>query len=224
MLLIQSRMDSLTAEITRKKRDSADWIDELIDIVLVYADEIRNAIQEAVQSLYEEQYYGVWYSNSAQPLSAPELWQGLHDKLSGENFFERIEELLNPETILIADSKGLADVTRQINALVGNEGERATNAARQQAGIDAEDVADVIATKTWDATLDERTRDTHWLLHSQTVGINDWFQTINGRTQRPGEFRVPEEDINCRCRLIVRLHGDYPELVADSYDEWVANA
>ena len=217
-------MDSLTAEITRRKREDGDWIDALIDLVLVYADDIRDAVQEAVQSLYEEQYYGVWYSNGAQPLSVPELWQGLHDKLSGEDFFERISTLFDLENILLMDENGIKNVTRELDNLAKNEGARAVNAARQQAGIDAEDVADVIATKTWDATLDERTRDTHWLLHGQTVGINDWFRTVNGRTQRPGEFGLPEEDINCRCRLVIRLNGDYPGHSADSYDEWLQTA
>lgn len=214
-------MQELATEIARRKHGSDDWIDELIDIVMVLADEMRDAITDKIQNLYREQYYGVLYSNGADAFVTPDEWNGLHDKLSGKDCYERLDELLNPATLPLMDDRELADISRQLGELIGNEGERAVNAARQQAGTDAENEADVLATKTWNAMLDERTRATHWLLHGTTVGINDWFRTVNGRTQRPGEFHIPEEDVNCRCRLVIQIHGEYPRVEANSYDAWL---
>lgn len=213
-------MQELTTEITRKCNSD----DLLIDIVLVVADDLRDTITDAIQELYTEQYYGVLYVNNAARICEPDGWNGLHDKLSGRDFYERFDEIFDPENVIFDLENGLKNVTREVNNLVGNEDTRAVNAARQQAGIDAESEADVLATKTWDATLDERTRDTHWLLHGTTVGIDDWFQTVNGRTQYPGGFGIPEEDINCRCRLIIQLHGEYPEHIASTYKKWLETA
>lgn len=55
--------------------------------------------------------------------------------------------------------------------------------------------------KKWDATLDEKTRDTHFLLHGTTKLIDDYFETVNGKALTPGTFGIAEEDCNCRCIL-----------------------
>lgn len=59
--------------------------------------------------------------------------------------------------------------------------------------------------KVWDATLDEKTRDTHFILHGTELPLDGWFETYRGRSQAPGEFGIPEEDCNCRCMLAFRI-------------------
>lgn len=56
-------------------------------------------------------------------------------------------------------------------------------------------------TKTWDATMDNVTRDTHAALDGTEIGIDEYFETVNGRALAPGLFDVGQEDCNCRCIL-----------------------
>ena len=62
--------------------------------------------------------------------------------------------------------------------------------------------ADVV--KQWDATLDDRTRDTHRLLDGQIREIGEMFEAAGKKTEAPGMFGDPSEDCNCRCALFQR--------------------
>jgi SPP1 gp7 family putative phage head morphogenesis protein len=60
----------------------------------------------------------------------------------------------------------------------------------------------------WVATLDSRTRDTHWAMDGQIRKVDEPFESPSGATTfYPGGFGVPGEDINCRC-VIIPLVGD----------------
>ena len=65
------------------------------------------------------------------------------------------------------------------------------------------DSADGRAThKTWVTMDDEKVRDTHWYIDNLTVGIDEYFYTLDGdRALRPYGFELPENSINCRCYL-----------------------
>jgi len=88
--------------------------------------------------------------------------------------------------------------------------------------------------KTWLATLDGRTRDTHQHLDGKTVGVDEKFD--NG-LMFPGDPNgTPGEVYNCRCTLIYEYDGFPNDPAADqridnesgqlvqnmSYDEWKA--
>ena len=62
--------------------------------------------------------------------------------------------------------------------------------------------ADVV--KQWDSTLDGRTRPTHQALDGVIVGVDEYFQTVNGEALYPGGFGIAKEDCNCRCCLLQR--------------------
>lgn len=56
--------------------------------------------------------------------------------------------------------------------------------------------------KVWNGVMDDKTRDSHFYLDGTVKGIDEPFQTIYGNEgQYPGQFGVPEEDVNCRCSL-----------------------
>ena len=55
--------------------------------------------------------------------------------------------------------------------------------------------------KRWDATLDFKTRSTHANLDGQTVQIDEYFESDEGKVFAPHEFGIASQDINCRCRL-----------------------
>lgn len=82
--------------------------------------------------------------------------------------------------------------------------------------------------KTWMATLDSRTRDSHRLLDGLTVPLDEEF--MDG-LMYPGDPDGPDEEIiNCRCAMVSTIKGyqyhDEPRfsrLPADiSYEEWQA--
>jgi len=58
-------------------------------------------------------------------------------------------------------------------------------------------------TKTWSATADGRTRDTHEHADGQTVPIDGFFDIGGFQAQYPGDKRLPlKEFIQCRCTLL----------------------
>jgi SPP1 gp7 family putative phage head morphogenesis protein len=70
----------------------------------------------------------------------------------------------------------------------------AVQEAMQQAGL---------TEKEWLAVQDDRTRDTHAEMDGQRVPVSEAFQNPSGAAADfPGEFGIPEEDINCRCVVV----------------------
>ena len=66
----------------------------------------------------------------------------------------------------------------------------------------------MVGEKVWLATLDDRTRDTHRLLHDQRVPLDGTFKTVDGASAiAPGQFGVAGEDINCRCTMEAIVTG-----------------
>jgi len=56
--------------------------------------------------------------------------------------------------------------------------------------------------KQWITMGDERVRDTHDYLEGAIVPLNARFYTYDGDSARfPGDFVLPENSINCRCRI-----------------------
>lgn len=86
----------------------------------------------------------------------------------------------------------------------------ALNASRDQAwrqAIASGKVDARFVTKTWRATFDRRTRDTHAILHGQSVGFGDAFVSVSGaRLLFPGDPASPaSEHVNCRCTMEVKV-------------------
>ena len=58
--------------------------------------------------------------------------------------------------------------------------------------------------KKWVTMNDDLVRDTHDYLEGMEVGLDDLFYTYTGASALfPGGFGVPEEDINCRCAIVL---------------------
>lgn len=124
----------------------------------------------------------------------------------------------------IAQGSSYADIARNIaSGMVGDysrmkggklskamtiartEGHRIQSEAAFDAQVKAKEKgADIV--KQWDATLDKRTRESHAALDGQIQEIDKPFHSpISGKEALyPGDFGVPEEDINCRCAVLQR--------------------
>lgn len=102
---------------------------------------------------------------------------------------------LRAETIARTETIKIANQARQ----------EATKQIMEQAGLKPDDIV-----RTWLATQDERTRDTHAEMHGQERALDEYFETPTGvRLMYPGDpdSGRPEEFINCRCVLSVHIPG-----------------
>ena len=60
--------------------------------------------------------------------------------------------------------------------------------------------------KTWVTMADDRVRDTHDYLEGMSVPINERFFTFDNDYGRyPGDFQLPQNNINCRCRISLSM-------------------
>lgn len=119
--------------------------------------------------------------------SADEVERVVNAEVAGKTWTERVEDYF-------ANGGTGADISR----IADTEMHRIANTA-------AIDTAkrDGAREKTWVTMADERVRDTHQYLEMVTVGINDDFYTFDGDfASAPGLFKLPQNNINCRCELI----------------------
>lgn len=108
--------------------------------------------------------------------------------------------------------EGVFDTT-EYNALriAQTEFTRCANSGDYEATREASEQG-VEMQRMWVATLDDRTRESHQELDGQMVGIDEPFE-IDGQTAMfPGDFGVPELDINCRCTTVSLVDGKEPSL------------
>ena len=61
--------------------------------------------------------------------------------------------------------------------------------------------------KEWVSARDGSVRDSHVELDGERVSVGEQFQGLGGSGNGPGEFGVPEEDINCRCVAVPFVEG-----------------
>lgn len=123
-------------------------------------------------------------STSFAPQDA-EMRREIYRKIAGEDFTDRLTEY--------AETADLDSIMR----VVETDSHRLLNTASlttaKKAGAKY---------KTWLTMMDDRVREAHQPLNAITIPIDDMFVTWDGyKTDKPGNFGVPELDINCRCFL-----------------------
>lgn len=81
--------------------------------------------------------------------------------------------------------------------IADTEAHRIGNTAAEDTAVQAG-----ATTKTWVTMNDDRVRDTHDYLEMTTVPIGARFYSYDGDSARfPGDFGLPQNNINCRCIL-----------------------
>lgn len=83
-----------------------------------------------------------------------------------------------------------------------------------QSAMDAQQLAkdhgaDIV--KQWDATLDDRTRETHRMLDGQIRELDEPFEVGGMQADAPGMFGIAAQDCNCRCALLQRARWELDE-------------
>ena len=110
---------------------------------------------------------------------------------------------------------GIDELARQIGGVFDEaRGYRAERIARTETGsamnaanLSAYQISGMVDEKEWLATQDESTRETHSQMDGDVVPIMGTFTSPSGaKAQAPGQFGVAEEDLQCRCTIIPKVH------------------
>lgn len=124
--------------------------------------------------------------NENIPLNAKSLEKALNKQYKGKGWRERVEEY-------VKDGKTL----NKVFAVAESESERMIGAG----GFDTATEAGA-RYKTWRCMKLPTSRDTHIFLDGEKRKINERFVTFAGNMALyPGDFDVPEENVNCLCSL-----------------------
>lgn len=205
---------------------------EIADVLQYLTGEINKTTAEAIQEIYESNYMKAVDSLESQTgvrllfgkINPGLITASLENPLDRIGWRNRIKDqtkrylnIIKQEiTVGLIQGKGYSKVARAISEktdialnssmrIVRTESHRAYSKAH----IDTLALAErkgLKVDKVWVATQDKRTRDTHFLMHGQVADKNGLFYSSSGAsTEAPGMFGIPEEDINCRCRIKLLL-------------------
>ena len=112
-----------------------------------------------------------------------EMQAVIEERFDGKNYIDRLNEYFESGTDFDIRRVIETDVHRIYNAAAY------TGARKNGATM-----------KTWHTMLDPKVRDQHDYLEGVKIPIEAEFFVYNGdHTLYPGQFGIPEEDINCRC-------------------------
>ena len=161
------------AQLTDRREEEEDIIDELLDLFLLAYAMGNSVTNDNLSSNYAP--------------SVDDVMKVVDAKVAGKTWRERVEDYF-------ANGGTGADIAR----IADTEMHRIANTAALDT---AKRVG--TRNKTWITMLDDRVRDTHDYLEGQTVGIDDDFYTYDGdHASAPGLFELAENNVNCRCELL----------------------
>jgi hypothetical protein len=161
------------AQLTDRREEEEDIIDELLDLFLLAYAMGNSVTNDNLSSNYSP--------------SVDDVMKVVDAKVAGKTWRERVEDYF-------ANGGTGADIAR----IADTETHRIANTAAfdtaKRAGAKS---------KTWVTMADERVRDTHSYLENMTVGIDEDFYTYDGdHASAPGLFELAENNVNCRCELL----------------------
>lgn len=159
------------------------------------------------------------------PIAGITLSQRLHGKYMKE-LKDSIQESLISHAV---QNKGYFELAKDISNKVGmdykkalniaiTEGGRLSSIGREESYQEANSMG-IELSKTWLATLDDRTREYHIALDGQTVGIDENFEIGGFAAPQPRLFGEASMDIRCRCDSIVTVEGISSDLRKDNIDK-----
>ena len=212
-------------------------------------DQLHNnnfeTVSEYLTESYEEGFVGTMYDLQGQgiplvfPIDQKQVTIAIqHETKLSEDLYTRLgkDTKLLSKQIATEISRGIvnaamySEIARNIAAYAGISKNKAMRIARTEAHriqckatADAqwkakEKGADVV--KQWDASLDDKTRDTHRQLDGQIRELDEVFEVQGKKAMMPGGFGDPAEDCNCRCALLQRARW----ALGNDYTKWSPDA
>lgn len=146
-----------------------------------------------------------------------EVTASVNREVAGKTWRERVTEYLEAEyeEVPVLEEGEVAGktvaqktATRRITAedivrVVETDSHRVYNEAIFEVAVKAQ-AQGIVVYKRWETMLDDKVRDTHYYLQGEQVPLSEEFHTYDGDySMRPGDFQFPENNVNCRCRLVL---------------------
>lgn len=158
---------------------SGEWLDTY---TLQFAQDINQTTKDTLKEVFQQAQVEGWSIGQMQSNINVLFDQWMHGGKTAEDFTWYTARMPAHRTEMIARTETL----RSSNA--GAMGLYREWGAQQ---------------KQWLATNDDRTRDAHWSVNGQTVGIDAQFDVGGEKLDYPGDpSGSPENTINCRCTSI----------------------
>lgn len=217
--LFRRQQDSVLARLkARGKRDLEDLVDEPFDKaewIKKFRVELRPVIKEVIAAFGASALDDLGLSIAFDVLD-PNVVRFLEQRT------QRFARNLNDTTwndLKAALSEGvdagesISDLAARVEAVMGDRiDSSAENIARTEVlgasnggTLLSWQQSDVVDSKTWLASLDPRTRETHLEAHRQyqanPIPLDEDFEVGEASGPAPGQMGDPEEDCQCRCTM-----------------------
>ncbi len=199
----------------------------------------------AVTTSFESTWFGMEKSIGADlnfgVLPVDAIRASVFSELSGADFATRFGKLYSgtvdkiAETITraMATGQGYAKTATQIKEIWQNSFYQAIRVIRTESARNYSEGAlmayeraesqGIEGAKTWLATRDGRTRDSHARLNGVAADKKGYFYIDSDKAKAPAMFSQPENSINCRCTTYYKLKGYEQDYAPDwTYKEWKA--
>lgn len=135
-----------------------------------------------------------------------------------QRFAEQVNEttwnsLRKEIAVAIDEGRSIREIERVVQQVMGDRirssaetiARTETIGALNGGALEGAKQSGVKTKKTWIASLDPRTRESHVDAHieyqARSIDIDADFEVGGGSGQAPGQIGLPEEDINCRCTI-----------------------
>ena len=196
--LIQ-RLDELEIMIGDVLMENAENLEDTVDYIAII-------ISVAMEEIYELAWYGeldtAGIGDDIRPTER-QIQDCINQPVGDMTLTERISGYI-AET---DNEVPVSTIIDKIKAAVEDDGFRVYENAVLECGLALDDEG-YIVTKTWNAIIDEVTRETHFELNGTTIPVDEYFITSGGAAAlAPKMFGVPSEDIHCRCVITLNVRG-----------------
>jgi hypothetical protein len=181
--------DDFSGGIEERKRNKKRRIDEILEMLIIaymFGNESGNYMLSGETAPTQDD------EELPIPIRVDSMNGSIFRKIADKTWEERVSEYLDDEAgtvdeiIRVVDT----DLNRVYNDSILDVGER----------------ADGTVMKTWQTMEDDRVRDTHFPLQSVKIPVDARFYAWDGDSARyPGDFTLPENNINCRCRISLSM-------------------
>lgn len=181
--------DDFSGGIEERKRNKKRRIDEILEMLIIaymFGNESGNYMLSGETAPIQDD------EELPIPIRVDSMNGSIFRKIADKTWEERVSEYLDDEAgtvdeiIRVVDT----DLNRVYNDSILDVGER----------------ADGTVMKTWQTMEDDRVRDTHFPLQSVKIPVDARFYAWDGDSARyPGDFTLPENNINCRCRISLSM-------------------
>lgn len=156
----------------KSKEDAEDIIDELLDLFLL-------AYDNGVKSVNTTMGTSIRQSDETRD-------SVIFEAIDGKTWKDRVWDYYN-------NGGDVYDIAR----IAATEAHRDANAAAYDTAVRAG-----ATSKTWHCMMLPTSRDEHIWLDGVSAPIDGYFySSIGEQTQYPGQWGIPEQDINCLCWL-----------------------